>query len=107
MLVLKNNNVSHIMVPQYETLDGPAIRNFAKGYIETANYLCDDREIESWPRGYVCDVINSIVGEPFRAWVMQRIKDRNEVLGEGEEVNIEMDRDVHEAFMRSTYVSSK
>ena len=43
----------------------------------------------------------------FTDWLTRNINKRNEKVVEKNEMNIEMDKDVYDAFMASTAVSSK
>jgi len=45
---------------------------------EAFEYLPDEQDLMNLPRAYLINVIYSIVGDDFRAWVDQRVNFRNE-----------------------------
>ena len=59
------------------------------------------------PRAYVCNIIFTILGEPFQDWVKKRCLDRNEKLAIEKDLNIELDASIAKAFHASTAISCK
>ena len=56
------------------------ILDFGLAYTEVVDSLPVMREIRKMPRAYVCNVIYTRVGEPFRKWVAKGCQDRNDRL---------------------------
>lgn len=44
---------------------------------EVYDYLPEASEIMRLPRNYICNLIHSVVRDPFKAWVGNVIKQRN------------------------------
>ena len=99
--------VKAITVPYYDSLSIERILENFGAREDVAKYLCDDRDIPKFPRAFLCNLINSIVGTEFRDWVQKRIDDRNEILAEDKGNNVEFDPEIEKALNKSTYVSSK
>ena len=53
------------------------------------------------------NVIYTIVGEPFRVWVSELIKGRNDHVAEKNDLMIELDPEIAAAFSSSLNISSK
>ena len=53
------------------------------------------------------NLIYSILGDQFREWVSSRIKVRNEKVAENNDLMIELDPKIAEAFKNSLNISSK
>ena len=105
--VLLNHHLVNIEIPHYENLDRETILEKAEEWPAVAQYLCDEREIDAWPRGYVCNVINSVTEGKFRVWVDKQIKERNVVMEEKGDMTIEITQSLAAAFNKSSYISSK
>ena len=67
----------------------------------------EPREVEKLPRSYVANVIYTIVGDKFKAWVEKAILERTQKNIEDQDMAIEMDPEVLQAFKASTHVSGK
>ena len=67
--VLKNESVNNITVPFYDSLSvGEILGRF--GDIEKVKlYLPEERDLPKLPRAYLCNLIHSILGKEFSAWV--------------------------------------
>jgi hypothetical protein len=48
-------------------------------------------EVENLHRGYIANVIYTLVGEDFKDWVDKKLKERTKKLMEEREMNINMD----------------
>ena len=96
-----------ITVPYYDSLSVEHILENFGSREDVLKYLCDERDLPKFPRAYLCNLINAIVGPEFRNWVQKRINDRNEILAEEKGNNIEFDPEIEKALNKSTYVSSK
>ena len=94
-----------IYVPQYEELTLEKILEYALAHASVVNALPPEREIWKLPRAYVCNVIFTILGEPFQAWVNERCQKRNEKLAIEKDLNIQLDANVAKAFHASTTIS--
>ena len=82
-LIIKAKDVKEISVPLFEGLSTANLLEFGLQYPKVRQALpIEDREIEKLLRKYVCNLIYTIVGEPFREFVEQRIRERNSKLQE-------------------------
>ena len=61
--------------------------------------------MEKLPRAYIANVIFTIVGAPFKAWIDGVCDRRNQKLVEEQNLTIDMDPDIYKAFMASHHVS--
>ena len=59
------------------------------------------------PRYYIANVINTLVGKPFKEWVDSVIEERNKRILEEQNQIIEMDPQIYKIFKESTHVSGK
>ena len=70
---IKNENARHLPVPQYEGLTTSDIYLFCGDYEIVFGYFPDEREIRKLPKQWVINLVYSLVGDPFKKWVMERI----------------------------------
>lgn len=70
-------------------------------------YLPEAKELDKLPRQWVANVIYTVAGEPFAAWVEEQIARRNSKIVLNNNKEISMDADVYAAFMSSGQISSK
>jgi len=94
-------------VPFYTSLSIEEIMKFAADYQSLAVYFPEERDQKKLNRQYVIDIINTIVKNPFRNWVDERIKERNDKIKESQNLNLALNTDIALAFKKSTNVSSK
>ena len=94
-------------MPFYTSLSIEEIMKFAGDYQSLAVYLPEERDQKKLNRQNVIDIINTIVKTPFKNWVDERIKERNEKIKESQNLNLELNTDIALAFKRSMNVSSK
>ena len=94
-------------MPYYEGLSIEKILAFGKKFPQVVNYLPEERDIHRLPRAFIVNIINTIVKEPFRDWVSDRIKDRNDEIAVKRNLNIELDPEIALAFRNSVNISSK
>ena len=59
------------------------------------------------PRQWLINVVYTIIGEPFSAWVNVEIVSRNDKLAEKQNLLISMDPEIAKAFHASVNISSK
>ena len=83
------------------------ILEFALSYKVVENALPPVREIWKMPRQYICNLIFTLVGAPFQAWVNERCQQRNEKIAMERDLNIELDANIAKAFHESTAISRK
>ena len=104
---IQGKEVKHLNVPQYEGLKIEAFYEFAKKFPECMKAFPEDKhEMEKLPRQYVINVIYTLVGQPFRAWVDQLVDNRHEEIAESKQLYIEMDPEIAEIYNRSKAVST-
>ena len=101
------HEVRHISIPQYEGLNVLDMAGFVKKHNAVNGYLPDGKEVLKMPKGWIANVINTVKGKEFTAWVKERIEERNAKLLVEKGLAIEMDAEVAEAFNASTKTSSK
>ena len=66
-----------IDVPYYKGLKIEAILEFGRQYPLVVNALPVQKECLKLERQYICDLIYTIVGDPFSEWVDERVNARN------------------------------
>ena len=77
---IKQTNVKHITVPNFEGLTLETMLEYAAQHQNVMAALpLILREREKLSRGYVANVIYTIVGNPFKTWVDQRVNERHQV----------------------------
>ena len=81
------------------------ILDFGLGYQVVVNALPVTRETRKMPRSYVCNVIYTLVGAPFKDWVLKSCKDRNDRLERAHDTTIVLDPRIAAAYEASTFVS--
>ena len=96
-----------LCVPQYENLSIERIIQTARKDSQISLYLPEDRDMHKVPRQWLINVVYTVIGEPFRAWVTNEIAHRNEELAKKQKLLIEMDPEVARAFHSSVNISSK
>ena len=96
-----------INVPHYESLNLNHILDFGLSYPLVVKALPVQREIRKMPRSYICTVIYTLVGQPFKTWVDHRCEDRNRELCLKQDLLIKLDEKVAKAFLGSTNISRK
>ena len=99
------SSVAHVHVPMYENLTLEQILAQLEAHPEVFEYLPDGKELRKVPREWICNVIATIVGEPFVEWVSARIHERNAQLVEEKQLGIDMDPEIAAAFHTSTAIS--
>ena len=82
--------------------------NWARKYPEVAQALPKETaEVENLHRGYVANVIYTIVGDNFKDWVDKKLKERTKKMAEEKDLNIKMDPQIYKIFKASTSISGK
>ena len=94
-------------VPFYKGLSTEDILKKGKEFSEVAHFLPEERDIHRLPRAFVVNIINTVVKEPFRKWVSERIKERNDTIAENRNLVIDLDPEIAKAFHSSVNISSK
>ena len=74
---LQSYHIKTIAVPHYQGLTIKDILAYAGDHEVVIQALPIPRECHRLERSYLCNLIYSIVGEPFRAWVDGRVNLRN------------------------------
>ena len=72
--------VRYLFVPHYTSLSIAKILNESLRYPKVARFLPDPQDFARVNRQWLCNVINSVVGQPFADWVEAQVKSRNEDL---------------------------
>ena len=90
-----------LCVPQYENLSIERIIQTARKDSQISLYLPEDRDMHKVPRQWLINVVYTVIGEPFRAWVTNEIAHRNEELAKKQKLHIEMNPEVTRALHSS------
>jgi hypothetical protein len=76
---IKSNKVRHITIPQFSGLSIEELLQYATRFPKVMEALpIVQKEVKKLPRQYIGNVIFTLVGEPFRQWVLERVESRNE-----------------------------
>ena len=94
-------------VPQFEGLSIETVLEFASDKPDVLMYLPDERDYGKLPRRWLCGVVFTKVGEPFRNWVQEKIKARNDYVASKRNLMIDLDPRIAAAFNQSINISSK
>ena len=94
-------------MPQYESLKVELILEKINEHQRAPLYIPDERDILKVPRAWLCNIAYTIIGDSFHNWVRQAIADRNHVMAQKQNLNIEMDPEIYQAFQQSVNISSK
>ena len=70
-------DVKFIFVPQYEQLSAERIIEKSTEWPIVNDYLCDERDLHRLPRQFICNLIFSLVGQPFADFVNQAKVERD------------------------------
>ena len=73
---------------------------------EVNEYFPCLREFHKLPRQYVVNTIYTLIGNNFRLWVAQQIKDRCEAIENKKDMMISMDPTIAKAFEESVMIST-
>ena len=93
-------------MPHYKGLTIKDILDYVLKDVAVQNALPSPKECLRLERAFICNLAYSIIGEPFRDWVDERVNGRNErVAIEGNQY-INMDPDIAKIFHASTQVST-
>jgi hypothetical protein len=105
--IIKCDAVKVIDVPMFEGLAIQQIFEFAMNSPAIEAVLPPSKEINKLCRGYLSNVIYTVMGEPFQQWVTAQVNRRNKKVAlEGNNV-ISMDPDIARIFLQSTAISGK
>lgn len=76
--LLKADNIKTIQIPQFEGLTIENMLQNAKNFPQVMRALpVEPREIKKLPRYYIGNIIYTLVGDPFKKWVQQKIDERS------------------------------
>ena len=101
-------DVCHVAIPQFEGLSIKDMLEYAKMFPEVERALpSGEKETDKLPRQYIANIINTIVGKPFREWIDAKLEARNTELALKKDMIIELDPQIEAIFKASNAVSSK
>jgi hypothetical protein len=66
-----------------------------------------EKELSKLPKQWICNVAYSLIGDPFRDWVMHQVEARNQKQAVERNLNIAVDPTISALLMASTHVSRK
>ena len=106
--IIKNKDVQIYSVPFYEGLTLETMLQFAAEYPQVGQALpIAPKEVLKLPRAYIVNVIYTLVGQPFAAWVSAGIEAINRKVQLKNNMMVEMDPEIARIFKASTSVSGK
>ena len=105
--VLKDHECRHLQVPQYKTLKVERLYQFIGNYPDTFRYYPVDSEIHRLPKQWLVNVAYAVLGDLFSSWVKEQVEERNAKVAEKGNLMIELDAEIHQAFLQSSAVSRK
>ena len=104
---IKETDVKFINIPHFEGLKIETMLEYAAQLPEVMNALpAVAREREKLPRGYLGNLIYTIVGEPFKRWVEGRVNERHDQRRQNES-QIHLDPEIAQVYNESTAVAGK
>ena len=59
------------------------------------------------PREYICNIVYTIVGDPFDAWVASQVEVRNDKIASERDMLVDLDPEIATLFNQSTAVSGR
>ena len=99
--------MKHITIPHFEGLKIEAMLDFAEGFNEVMQALPYTlRERVKLPRGYLANIIYTIVGDDFKVWVNRLVDIRHEQRRQQEDM-IHLDPEIAQIFNQSNAVAGK
>ena len=79
-----------------------------QGHPQVFNYLPEPKiELPKTPKGWVCNIIASVLGETFNKWVRKQVEARHQRVSVQKDLMIKMDPEIAKVFRQSNAVSSK
>ena len=69
--------MKYLYLPQYETLTCRLIWDEIADNQEMLSYLPEAKEVEKLPKQYLVNLVYAVIGDDFKAWVHERIQQRN------------------------------
>ena len=107
LLDIKSKDIQTIFIPMYKGLTIETILEKGKECPEVAHFLPEERDLGRLPKQWIADITYTVMKEPFKNWVIERVKVRNDTIAENRNLIIELDPEVAEAFKKSLNISSK
>jgi hypothetical protein len=105
--IIRCDDVKVIDVPQFEGLAIKDIFGYACNTPAVENALPPSKEIAKLCRGYLANVVYTLMGDPFQQWVNQQVARRNQKIAVEGNNMISMDPQIAQIFQQSTAISGK
>ena len=105
--IIPCDDVKVIDVPQFEGLSIQDIFAFAQNDRDVERALPPSKEIQKLSRGYLANVIYTIMGQNFQNWVNAQVNLRNQRVAQEGNNMITMDPQIAQIFQQSTAISGK
>ena len=83
------------------------ILDFGLSYAAVVKALPILREVRKMPRQYICNVVYTLVGNPFREWMMARVKEHDHQIAIKQNLLVQFDPKIAAAFAKSSMISRK
>ena len=108
--IIKCENIKVLQVPFFEGLSIKEMLEFAEQFENGRTLIAlpePKKEIEKLPRAYIANILYTEIGDPFEAWVKNRVEIRNAKVTQLKDLAIKMDPEIAAIYQRSTAVSCK
>ena len=106
--ILTNAKLKEISVPYYDNLSLEIMREWAETYHkEVFSYLPEESEFERLPRYYVCNILHSVIGDAFKKFVGDKIKERNTNIVKKLDLAVNIQPEILKAIRKTDYISGK
>ena len=108
--LIKCDDIKVLQVPYFEGLSIEEMLDLARDYNGGLAMVAlpeSQKEINHFPRSYLCNILYTMIGDPFAKWVDRQIVARNKRVKEDKDMAIDMDADIAKLFRESTAVSGK
>ena len=96
--------MKHIFIPHYEGLSIECILDQCKTWPHIFKWLPHEKDLPKVPKQWLCNVIFTVIGEPFSDFVQAKIEERNSKRASTGAGLIELDPEIAAAFNQSTSI---
>jgi hypothetical protein len=96
--------MKHIFIPHYEGLSIECILDQCKTWPHIFKWLPHEKDLPKVPKQWLCNVIFTVIGEPFSDFVQAKIEERNAKRASTGAGLIELDPEIAAAFNQSTSI---
>ena len=105
-LYVKWENISVTKVPNYKGLQVSEIVRFAASNFRINDYLPEYQYDKEPNREWLCNVVNSLIPEEFKAYIQVKVDQRKQDLIESQNLGIKVKPEFENLFIKSKTVST-